>query len=99
MLQQEQGLRNLMKDPEQLKSLGLNENQIGLMRFLPTETAAAFVAKAASADPLKARQAQALENLISNLSPEEQLLARANPQAYVTQMMAARKPQTASRGL
>jgi len=94
VLQQEQGLRNLMKDPEQLKSLGLNENQIGLMRFLPTETAAAFVAKAASADPLKARQAQALENLISNLSPEEQLLARANPQAYVTQIMAARKPQT-----
>ena len=59
VLQQEQGLRNLMKDPEQLKSLGLNENQIGLMRFLPTETAAAFVAKAASDDPLKRELTQA----------------------------------------
>ena len=94
VLQQEQGLRNLMQNPEQLKSLGLNANQIGLMKFLPTDAAAAFVAKAASADPLKAQQAQALENLISQLPPNQQLLARAAPQAFVTQILAAQKPQT-----
>ncbi len=96
VLQQEQGLRNLMQNPEQLKSLGLNANQIGLMKFLPTDAAAAFVAKAASADPLKAQQAQALEDLISQLPPNQQLLARAAPQAFVTQILAAQKPESAS---
>jgi hypothetical protein len=93
---QERGLRDLMQNPEQLKSLGLNANQIGLMKFLPTDAAAAFVAKAASADPLKAQQAQALEDLISQLPPNQQLLARAAPQAFVTQILAAQKPESAS---
>jgi len=94
VLQQEQGLRSLMQNPEQLKGLGLNERQIGLMKFLPTDAAAAFVAKSASADPLKAQQAQALEDLISQLPPNQQLLARAAPQAFVTQILAAQKPET-----
>lgn len=96
VLQQEQGLRDLMQNPEQLKGLGLNERQIGLMKFLPTDAAAAFVAKSASADPLKAQQAQALEDLISQLPPNQQLLARAAPQAFVTQILAAQKPESAS---
>jgi len=91
---QELRLRELMKDPEQLRKLGLNENQLGLINVLPPDTAAAFMAKAASADPLKAQQAKALEDLIAQLPPDQQLMARAAPQAFVTQMLAAKKPET-----
>lgn len=90
---QELRLRELMKDPEQLRKLGLNENQLGLINVLPPDTAAAFMVKAASADPLKAQQAKALEELIAQLPPNQQLLARAAPQAFVTQTLAAQKPK------
>lgn len=43
VLQQEQGLRNLMRDPEQLRGLGMTDQQMALLKVLaPAEAAKVF---------------------------------------------------------
>ena len=63
VLQQEQGLRNLMKDPEQLKSLGLSDQQMALLKVLPPSVGASMIGKAVN-DPYAAETARLnFENL------------------------------------
>lgn len=63
VLQQEQGLRNLMRDPEQLKSLGLSDQQMALLKVLPPSVGASMIGKAVN-DPYAAETARLnFENL------------------------------------
>lgn len=63
VLQQEQGLRNLMQNPEQLKNLGLSEQQVALLKVLPPSVGATMIGKAVN-DPYAAETARLnFENL------------------------------------
>jgi len=58
VLQQEQGLRNLMKDPEQLRGLGITEQQMALLKVLPTAEAAKVFGQVAFQDQTAKKKAE-----------------------------------------
>jgi hypothetical protein len=58
VLQQEQGLRNLMKDPEQLRGLGITEQQMALLKVLPTAEAAKVFGQVAFRDQTAKKKAE-----------------------------------------
>ena len=63
VLQQEQGLRSLMRDPEQLRSLGITDQQMALLKVLPPSVGATMIGKAVN-DPYAAETARLnFENL------------------------------------
>jgi len=60
---QERGLRDLMQNPEQLKSLGLSDQQMALLKVLPPSVGATMIGKAVN-DPYAAETARLnFENL------------------------------------
>lgn len=58
VLQQEQGLRNLMQNPEQLRSLGITDQQMALLKVLPPAEAAKVFGQVAFQDQTAKKKAE-----------------------------------------